>query len=76
MQNKLKKTGDNHSRLRLESINLSPSENILSPFARTLLSSDMGQRYFFKSPFKSSNGISYSYSGTKYIEDIINIGEN
>jgi len=67
---------NNHSALRNNCINLLPSENVISPLAKSFLSSDLGQRYFFKSPFSTSNGISYSYSGTKYIREIVELGEN
>lgn len=66
----------NHNSLRENSINLLPSENRLSNLAKEFLSSDMGQRYYFNSPFSTTNGISYSYSGTQYIEEVVNLGEN
>ena len=75
MKSKLKKIFENHTNLRRNSINLLPSENRLSRFSQSLLSSDMGQRYYFKSPFKINNNISYSYSGTQYIQEIVDIGE-
>jgi glycine hydroxymethyltransferase len=75
MRKRLKNIYDLHKSLRNESINLLPSENAISPMARMFLSGDMGQRYFFKTPYNSSNGISYSYCGTKYIEETVQIGE-
>ena len=76
MKNKLESIYNNHSKLRQESINLLPSENAISPLAKRFLSSDFGQRYYFKSPFSTGNGISYSYSGTDYIEEIVHLGED
>ncbi|NPD46727.1 PLP-dependent transferase [Lentimicrobium sp. S6] len=64
-----------HNTLRGNCINLLPSENVISPLAKSFLSSDMGQRYYFKTPFSANNGISYAYSGTDYIEEIVNLGE-
>ena len=66
---------DHHAQYRRSSLNLMPSENILSPLSRKFLSSDMGSRYFFKNTFSSKSGLSYSYSGTKYIDKITSIGE-
>ena len=67
---------DCHNNLRNNSINLLPSENKMSDLATSFLSSDMGNRYFFKDPFGTSNGIKYSYSGSNYINEILEIGEN
>jgi glycine hydroxymethyltransferase len=75
MKKELLEIIEGHHSLRLHSLNLLPSENVLSPLARKFLASDMSQRYFFKDPFKGENGISYSYSGSKYIERIVDIGE-
>ncbi|MAJ43840.1 MAG: hypothetical protein CMF96_03720 [Candidatus Marinimicrobia bacterium] len=75
MKNKLKNIFNNHTKLRQESINLLPSENAISPHARKYLSSDFGQRYYFKAPFSTGSGISYSYSGTDYIEEMVYLGE-
>ena len=64
-----------HTNYRQSSLNLMPSENLTSPLSRKFLSSDMGSRYFFKDTFSSKSGLSYSYSGTKHIDEIISIGE-
>ncbi len=71
----LKNILNSHNRFRSESLNLLPSENRMSKLALAYLSSDMGQRYFFKTPFETGNGISYTYAGTKYIEQIVDYGE-
>jgi glycine hydroxymethyltransferase len=76
MKNTLLRIYDNHYSLRDNSINLLPSENVISPLAQKFMASDMGQRYYFKDPFVGSNGLSYSYSGTKYIEQIVELGED
>jgi len=49
-----------------ESINLIPSENVMSPMVRSLLASDLGQRY------TSSDGF---YMGTRFIDEIEQHGE-
>jgi glycine hydroxymethyltransferase len=57
-------------------INLQPSENILSPAVRKLLSSDMASRYTLRSnEFISNGGASNSYGGTKYMDEIEMRGE-
>ena len=48
------------------SINLIPSENVMSPMARSLLSSDLGQRYTSRDKF---------YMGTNFIDEIEHEGE-
>lgn len=47
-------------------LNLIPSENIMSPAVRRLLSSELGQRYTARNRF---------YMGTKFIDDIEQYGE-
>lgn len=49
-----------------ESINLIPSENVMSPTVRSLLSSDLGQRYTSRDKF---------YTGTRFIDEIEQHGE-
>jgi glycine hydroxymethyltransferase len=49
-----------------QSINLIPSENITSPMVRSLLSSDLGQRYTSRDHF---------YMGTRFIDEIEQHGE-
>ncbi len=56
-----------HEEWRSHCINLIPSENIMSPRARAMLSSDLGHRYTSPDKF---------YTGTKYIDQIIEEGEN
>lgn len=63
-----------HENKRKKCINLLPSENVISPAAKDCLSSDMGSRYFFESPYNANSSISYAYRGTEYIEEILNIG--
>lgn len=75
MLKRLEKIYLEHQQLRKYSLNLLPSENVLSPLSRKFLSSDMGQRYYFRDPFEGGNGLVYSYSGTKHIDEIITIGE-
>ncbi|MEX2724021.1 MAG: serine hydroxymethyltransferase [Candidatus Freyarchaeota archaeon] len=55
-----------HEEWRSQCINLIPSENIMSPRARAVLSSDLGHRYTSPDKF---------YTGTKYIDQIIEEGE-
>ncbi len=56
-----------HEQWRVQnSINLIPSENIMSPMVRSLLSSDLGQRYTSKDKF---------YMGTHFIDEIEQQGE-
>lgn len=76
MRNQLLDLYEAHQALRQNSINLLPSENAISSIAKKFLESDMGQRYFFKDPFKGENGITYAYSGTENIEKILELGEN
>jgi glycine hydroxymethyltransferase len=57
----------NHEDWRVkECLNLIPSENVMSPAVRSLLSSDLGHRY------TSTNGF---YMGTKFIDEIELYGE-
>lgn len=51
---------------RQECINLIPSENVMSPAVRSLLSSDFGHRYTSRDSF---------YMGTKFIDEIESYGE-
>jgi len=58
---------DRHEQWRgQESINLIPSENIMSPTVRSLLASDLGQRYTSREKF---------YMGTRFIDQIERYGE-
>jgi len=57
---------ENHERWRgQETINLIPSENVMSPAVRALLSSELGHRY------TSPNGF---YMGTRFIDEIEQCG--
>ncbi|MFQ6074311.1 MAG: hypothetical protein ACE5KC_03735, partial [Candidatus Bathyarchaeia archaeon] len=49
-----------------ECLNLIPSENVMSPAVRSLLSSDLGHRYTSRDEF---------YMGTKFIDEIELHGE-
>lgn len=75
MHIKIIDTIQKHNTWRNNCINLVPSENVLSPSAKEAIQSDMGQRYYFTNAFKPKRGASYSYRGTKYISEIITIGE-
>jgi len=56
-----------HERWRgRECVNLIPSENVMSPSVRALLSSDLGHRYTSRSEF---------YMGTRFIDEIEQYGE-
>ena len=56
-----------HERWRgLECVNLIPSENVMSPAVRSLLSSDLGHRYTSREKF---------YMGTRFIDEIEQYGE-
>jgi len=58
---------ERHERLRsLETLNLIPSENVMSPAVRPLLSSDLGQRYTSRDKF---------YMGTRFLDEIELQGE-
>lgn len=58
---------DEHERWRgRECVNLIPSENVMSPAVRALLSSDLGHRYTSRSEF---------YMGTRFIDEIELYGE-
>jgi len=57
-------------------INLQPSENILSPAVRKLLSTDMASRYTLPSnEFISNGGAPNSYGGTRYMDEVERKGE-
>lgn len=64
-----------HQMWRNKCINLVPSENVLSPTAKKALQNDMGQRYYFENAYIPKNNISYSYRGTKFISQLIKLGE-
>jgi len=51
---------------RKECINLIPSENVISPAVRSLLSSDLGHRYTSRDKF---------YMGTRFLDEIEQYGE-
>jgi glycine hydroxymethyltransferase len=58
---------DKHERWRgQDCINLIPSENVMSPTARSLLSSDLGQRYTAREGF---------YMGTRFTDEVEQYGE-
>ena len=59
---------NDHEDYRNKCINLTPSENILSPSANKAIQSDMGQRYYFENAYSLKEGASYSYQGIKYIK--------
>ena len=61
-----------HERWRTtETINLQPSENVLSPQARALLGSDLAGRYSLPSLMAPSLGdVGNSYRGTRYLDAI------
>lgn len=57
-------------------INLQPSENILSSAVRSVLSTDMAGRYSLRSnEFVSNGGAPNSYGGTRYLNDVEDVGE-
>ncbi len=64
-----------HEDYRNQCINLSPSDNVISPLAKKAIQSDMGQRYYFANAYSPKKGAFYSYNGTKYIEEILKIGQ-
>ena len=58
---------ERHERWRgHECVNLIPSENVMSPMVRSLLSSDIGHRYTSRGGF---------YMGTRFIDEIEQYGE-
>jgi glycine hydroxymethyltransferase len=58
---------ERHERWRgRECVNLIPSENVMSPAVRSLLSSDLGHRYTSREKF---------YMGTRFIDEIEQYGE-
>ena len=71
----LKELFAEHERWRTECINLVASENTMSPLARKAMASDMGHRYYFQDPYKQQSGIKYAYCGTKYIAEMLTIGQ-
>ena len=75
MYNKVKKILLEHDNYRNKCINLLPSENVLSPLAKSAMISDVGQRYYFETAYSPKEGASYSYNGTKYIEEILTLGQ-
>ncbi len=66
-----------HEEWRLKCLNLIPSENVTSPQVRKVLSSDLGHRYSFNEPVEVSGEriLSNFYCGTRYIDEIVEIGE-
>ncbi len=64
-----------HDRWRSNCINLTPSENALSPMVKEALQTDMGQRYYFENSYMAKNGASYSYHGTAHIAALIREGQ-
>ena len=58
---------EKHERWRGQNcINLIPSENVMSPMVRSLLSSDLGHRYTARDKF---------YMGTRFTDEIEQYGE-
>lgn len=67
MINQLLSLIEEHERWRgQECVNLIPSENVMSPAVRSLLSSDLGHRYTSREKF---------YMGTRFIDEIEQHGE-
>ena len=64
-----------HQQWRSECVNLVASENVMSPMARMAIQSDMGQRYYFENPYVQESGVCYSYRGTRYISDVLRVGQ-
>lgn len=60
-----------HNRYRDNCINLSPSENALSPNAKQALQNDSGSRYYFETAYSHTKGASYTYAGAKYISELL-----
>ncbi len=65
-----------HNKYRRESINLLPSENILSKKVRYILSSDLASRYSFEIEGSVHGSTAKNaYGGTKYFDEILHEGE-
>ena len=60
-----------HEAYRNRCINLSPSENVMSPAAKQAIQNDVGNRYYFDTIYSPSEGASYSYAGSKYISEML-----
>ena len=73
MINRLIDLLNKHEQYRSRCINLSPSENVLSPNAKQAFQNDMGSRYYFDTAYSPSEGTSYSYAGTKYISSLLEL---
>jgi len=68
MMNEIMSIVEKHERWRgRESINLIPSENVMSPAVRALLSTELGHRYTAPDRF---------YMGTRFIDEIEQYGAN
>ncbi len=67
-----------HERWRLEeSINLQPSENVLSPQARALLGTDFAGRYTLPREFAPQIGdIGNAYRGTRFTDQVEGLAES
>ena len=77
LQSDILSTVRKHDRWRgSRCINLQPSENILSPAVRHILASDMAGRYTLRSnEHIDNNGALNSYGGTRYMDDVEQMGE-
>lgn len=65
-----------HEAWRRATLNLQPSENIMSERARGLLASDLGHRYSLRGLVDSQTGRpANDYRGTRYLDAIEDLGE-
>ncbi len=76
MKNKVISLVEKHNFYRNNSINLLPSENIISEKVKIILGSDLASRYSLMMD-SSIHGIKVknAYGGTKYFDSILNYGE-
>jgi len=65
---------DFHVNWRRKCLNLIASENVMSPLVRSLLSSDFAHRYSLWDRKYIPDGVTNFYKGTKYLDEIYNIG--
>jgi len=77
MKSKVISLVEKHNLYRENSVNLLPSENILSERVRIILSSDLASRYSLsiKSNVNGFN-VKNAYGGTKFFDRILEYGEN
>ena len=64
----------NQNNYRSNCVNLVPSENVMSDYAKSALSSDFGSRYFFYKPYETESKISYEYFGSEYVAKMLSLG--